>query len=172
MELCIIDVNTIRLRYVTLRIYSTCTIHTYREEMKKKLTLSIEDKLIDLARLDNINISGLLELYLSKYLETNGLEEVDKKIVHVQSELQALIDRKKDILRSGHTETKNIQVANAFLEELQNAYIKRRSHVDDRDADFQWINSPKNQQRCKLLNKEPLQMAMELREWYKSKGGK
>jgi len=140
--------------------------------MKKKLTLSIEDKLIDLARLDNINISGLLELYLSKYLETNGLEEIDKKISHVQSELQALIDRKKDILRSGHTETKNMQVANAFLEELQNSYIKRRSVVDDRDADFQWINSPKNQQRCKLLDKEPLQMVMELREWYKSKGGK
>ena len=140
--------------------------------MKKKLTLSIEDKLIDLARLDNINISGLLELYLSKYLETNGIEEIDKKITHTQSELQALIDRKKDILRSGNTESKNMQVTNAILEELQNAYIKRRSHVNDRDADFQWINSPKNQQRCKLLNKEPLQVALELREWFKLKRGK
>ena len=140
--------------------------------MKKKLTLSIDDKLIDLARLDNINISGLLELYLSKYLETNGIEEIDKKIKHTESELQALIDRKKDIIRSGHIETKNHQVVSAFLEELQNAYVKRRVHVNDRDADFQWINSPKNQQRCKLLNKEPLQVAIELREWYQKKGGK
>jgi hypothetical protein len=140
--------------------------------MKKKLTLSVDDKLIDLARLDNINISGLLELYLSKYLETNGIEEIDKKIIHTESELQALLDRKKDIIKSGHIETKNHQVANAFLEELQNAYIKRREHVNDRDADFQWINSPKNQQRCKLLGKEPLVVAMELREWFKKTGGK
>jgi len=140
--------------------------------MKKKLTLSIDDKLIDLARLDNINISGLLELYLSKYLETNGLEEIDKKITHAQSELQALIDRKKDIIKAGHVDTKSNQVAMMFLEELRNAYIKRRMVINDPDADFQWIQSPKNQQRCKLLGKEPLQMAVELREWYKRQGKK
>jgi hypothetical protein len=36
VELCILAIETIETRYVTLRIYTTCTIHTYREIDEKK----------------------------------------------------------------------------------------------------------------------------------------
>lgn len=135
--------------------------------MKRKLTLSIDDKIINLARLDNINISGLLETYLSKYLETNGLEEIETKISHTKMELEALIDRKKDLLKMGLTETKDEQVVSKMMDEFKKLYKKRRlGHGDSKEMDVSWINSPNNLQRCKLLHREPLEVLMELRESY------
>ena len=141
--------------------------------MKKKLTLSIEDGVIELARLENINISGIIEEYLQKYLGTNGIEEIEKKIKTVETELQALLDRKKELLRQGESMTRSEDLCKNIMEELHSAYVLRRNQgINSHDLDFDWLNSPKNQQRCKMLGKEPIELVGEIRSWYdKNNGG-
>ena len=137
--------------------------------MKKKLTLSIEDKIIDLAKLENINISDITEKYLQQYLGANGIEEIDKKILEKEQELNALNERKKDLLKTGIAMTRNEDMAKTIIKELREAYILRRKQgLDSSDLDFEWLNSPKNIARCSCLNKEPIVLVTELREWYDS----
>ena len=141
--------------------------------MKKKLTLNVDEGVIQLAKLENLNISNLVEEYLQKYLGANGIEEIDEKIKKIETELSALRDRKKELLRKGESLSRSDDLVKNLMDELQKAYILRRaSDNTSRDMDFEWMSSPKNLQRCKLLCKEPLALVLELRKWYEENGKK
>jgi len=56
-----------------------------------------------------------------------------------------------------------------MLSDFQKFYVLRRKQIgNNKDADIDWINSPKNIQRCRILGKEPLLLVEELRMWYAS----
>ena len=132
--------------------------------MKTKLTLSIDGNLIELAKLDNVNISSLLEEYLKNYLETNSTEQIDNKISKLNEHINALNERKKQLLILGAMETKNEGLKVKIFNELKEFYNARiKQGISTVETDFQWLNSPKNLQRLKLLNKTPLEILNELK---------
>jgi hypothetical protein len=141
--------------------------------MKKITTVYLEDNLINLARLDNLNVSEFVNSILQEYLSVQSIEDIDKQIQEHQLHIQALAEKKKTLLLDGASNSKLNGMVATMEAELRNNYKKRREQSgDSADADFQWMNSPKNLQRCKILGKEPLAMVHDLRKGYKEHGDK
>jgi hypothetical protein len=139
---------------------------------KKRINVYLDLKVVELAHLETDNLSELVNNLLENYMSVSSTKGVDEEIQHHEKVISVLKEKKRHLLLAGASEDKMNGMVNGMLGELQKAYVKRREQVNDSDADFQWINSPKNQQRCKLLGKEPLVVAMELREWFKKTGWK
>lgn len=134
--------------------------------MKKKLTLSIDESIIELAKIENINISNIVEEYLKNYLETSSTEAIDNKIVKLTEHINALNQRKTQLLILGASETKTQGLQEKVLGELRGYYKMRLDQgINDTRADIDWINTPKNIQRCKILEKNPLEVLVEVKNW-------
>lgn len=133
--------------------------------MKNKLTLSIDGNLVELAKMDNINISSLLEEYLKNYLETNSTEQIDLKIQRLNEHINALNERKRQLILLGAVENKNQGLKQQITEELKQYYRARVAQgVSTPETDFQWLSSPKNLHRLKILNKSPIEILNELHQ--------
>lgn len=133
--------------------------------MKNKLTLSIDGNLIELAKMDNINISSLLEEYLKNYLESNSTEQIDNKIQRLNEHINALNERKRQLLLLGAVENKNQGLKQKIVEELKQYYRARVDQgVSTPETDFQWLNSPKNLNRLKIINKTAIEVLNELHQ--------
>jgi len=133
--------------------------------MKNKLTLSIDGNLIELAKMDNINISSLLEEYLKNYLESNSTEQIDNKIQRLNEHINALNERKRQLLLLGAVENRNQGLKEKIIEELKQYYIARVNQgVSTPETDFQWLNSPKNLNRLKILNRSAIEVLNELHQ--------
>ena len=140
--------------------------------MKKKLTLNIDEGIIDLAKMDNINISEIVGLYLEKYLSVNGVDAIDEKIKKVNDELAALNDRKKELIRTCMDNTKDETIRMDTYNQLIGFYTARREQLGDNIGnDEEWIMTPKNIQRCHMIGKDPLMVLHDLRKWYKANKG-
>ena len=133
--------------------------------MKRKLTLSIDEGIIELAKLDNLNISQLLEDYLKNYLQTNSTEEIDNKIKNHEQSINALNERKKQLLILGINQSKIQGLSEKIMGELKGYYKMRQNQgLADYNNDLEWLNTPKNIRRCKIIGKTPIEILSELRE--------
>jgi hypothetical protein len=139
---------------------------------KIRTTLYLEQKLVELAHLETDNMSQMVNNLLNNYLSVSTTQDVDKEIAEHEKAIDILKVKKKSMLLAGMHESKQEGIQEDILKELQGIYVKRRCQANDHDADFEWLSSPKNLQRCKLLGKEPIVLVHELREWYKNKGDK
>ena len=132
--------------------------------MKRKLTLSIDEQVIELAKLDNVNISNLLEEYLRNYLETSSVEEIDAKIEKTKTKIDALQKRRTQMLEEGMKSTKTQGIIDNIWAELRQFYqIRINQGISDFNSDIDWLHSPKNLRRCKIIGKDPLLILNELR---------
>lgn len=138
-------------------------------ETKRRTTIYLDDRIMQLVRLEEINLSSLVNEYLSRYLETNGVEAINKKIETVELELKALNDRKKDLLRSSKVETREDQMKNKIWNEFRETYAHRRDLGIQVTQDDQWMTGPRNLQKCSILQLKPVEVLIELKEWYKKK---
>lgn len=134
--------------------------------MKRITTVYLEDNLINLARMEDLNVSEFVNTVLHEYLSVQSVEDINKQIEEHKKFISVLENKKKTLLLQGVSETRIEGMSKELLSELQKNYLKRREIGDNPDADFQWLTSPKNLQRCKILGKEPLEMCKELRDWY------
>jgi len=139
------------------------------KKMKRKLTLSVDENIIELAKMDELNISNVVEEYLRNYLETNSTEAIDNKIVKLTEHINALNQRKTQLLILGASETKNQGLQEKVWAELRQYFKLRQDQgLTDTRSDIDWINTPKNIQRCKILEKNPLEVIVELRDLFSS----
>lgn len=133
--------------------------------MKTKLTLSIDGNLIELAKMDNVNISNLLEEYLKNYLETNSTEQIDNKINRLNEHINALKERKKQLTLLGVAQDKNEGLKIKIMDELRTYYKARVDQgVSTPESDFQWLSSPKNLNRLKIIDKSAIQVLNDLHQ--------
>lgn len=138
-------------------------------KMKKKLTLSVDENIIELAKMEAINISNVVEDYLRNYLESNSTEAIDNKIIKLTEHINALNQRKTQLLILGASETKSQGLQEKVRGELRGYYKLRQDQcITDTRSDIDWINTPKNIQRCKILEKNPLEVLVEIRDWVNS----
>ncbi len=135
------------------------------EKVKKKLTLSVDESIIDLAKIENLNISNVLEDYLRNYLETNSTEAIDSKISKLNDHIKILNERKAQLIILGASETKTQGLQVKVLQELKDYYKLRQGQgLTNASSDLEWLSSPKNVQRCKIIGKQPIEIAMLLRD--------
>jgi len=136
--------------------------------MEKKITtIYIEEDLRNLARLENLNVSELINDFLRSYLSTNSTEEIDMKIAEYEKKLVVLRKRKHDMIQAGISEERKNGMNENILNELRNIFKLRRQQAGKNvSADESWITSPKNIQKCKLLGKDCFLVLAELEEWY------
>jgi two-component sensor histidine kinase len=139
---------------------------------KKRVTVYLDMGLVEMCHLNVDNLSQLINSLLTSYLSVSSVEEIQKQIEEYHSKIKALSVKQQDLIKSGVSENGADAMIKQINDELQKAYVLRRtSSGNNQDMDFEWANSPKNLQRCKLLGKEPLELVMELRKWYDVKGG-
>jgi hypothetical protein len=138
---------------------------------KRRINVYLDTRIVELAHLETNNLSELINNLLENYLNVSTTKEVDNQIKQHSKALKVLEQKKKALLLAGISDNKVNGMVKSLEDELRSNYMKRREQgVDDSaDADFQWMNSPKNIQRCKLLGKEPIELVMDLRKWYSSK---
>ena len=134
---------------------------------KIRTTIYIDKKLMELAHTEIDNISELITTLLESYLSVNSTECIEKEITEHEKIINTLKLRKNNMLKDGSYNDKKEGMATEINKEFQNLYIKRREQIgNNEELDLVWLMSPKNIQRCKLINKEPLILARELRDWY------
>lgn len=128
---------------------------------------------MELARMEVENLSELMTNLLSTYLSTNSTEQIDKKIKEYQNKLSTLEQKKKDLIRQGMSEEKMNGMNQDLLKNFQIAYkIRREKMGTDKWMEENWISSPKNIIKAKMLGKEPYALLDELREWYEKRNPK
>jgi two-component sensor histidine kinase len=140
---------------------------------KKRITVYLDIKLVELAHLNVDNLSELINNLLTTYLSVSTTEEIQNQIKDHQDKIKALVTRQQDLLKKGMAEDHSEGMKQKLDEELKQLYKIRRATIgDNQDLDFDWMNSPKNIQRCRLLGKEPLEVVHALRSWYENDGGR
>ena len=118
---------------------------------------------------EEINLSKFVNDCLEQYFSVSTIEDVDAKIAKKREEINILERKRADLVASGICEKKTEAIGSKLFEEMQKLYVIRHKTIGyNPDLDFEWVSSPKNLQRCKILGKEPLVMVKELREWYDS----
>ena len=136
------------------------------EERKIRTTIYIDRKLMELARIEIENVSQVLETLLSNYLQTNSTEEIDHKIQEYKDKINVLKQKKDDLLRKGVYEDKMEGINDSFMQELRQIYKKRAEMGSWNEKDwYDWITTPKNLQRCKMLQMDPLEVLEDLKRW-------
>jgi len=139
---------------------------------KKRINVYLEQKIVELAHLETSNVSELINNLLESYLSVSTTKDVDKEIDAHEKAITILKEKKKGLLLQGAHEDKTDGMHDKLLGELQNIYRKRREGNNNFDGDFEWIVSPKNLARCRVIGKEPIVMVTDLRDWFKNNGGK
>jgi hypothetical protein len=139
---------------------------------KKRINVYLEQKIVELAHLETDNVSELVNNLLESYLSVSTTSDVDEEIKAHEKAITILKEKKKSLLLAGVHESKEEGMQEKLLDELRVIYkIRRETAGDNKDGDFEWISSPKNLQRCKVLCREPIVMITELRDWIKNNGG-
>ena len=133
---------------------------------KTRTTIYIESDLINLAKLENLNVSDTVSNLLRTYLSTDSTEQIDMKIGELEKKLFSLRKRKHDMIQRGIREERKDGMNDNILSDIQKTYRKRREQGQDKHADEIWITSPRNIQKCRILCKEPLSLLAELEKWY------
>ena len=133
---------------------------------KARTTLYLSRDILNLARLDGINMSETVDNFLRNYLSVNSVEEIKKEISIYEDKILQLKMKEKDLLLKGISETRQNGMLNNTMESLRKTYLLRREQGQNKYADEVWITSPKNIQRCRIIGKEPMHILAELEEWY------
>ena len=136
-------------------------------EEKGRVNVYLDKKLVSIARMEVDNLSELFNDFLTSYLSATSVESIDRKINEQHNKIKALEAKRQDLLDGGVSEEKQNDINKNILQQLRDTYTKRRNQVGDNfPSDELWITSPKNLQKCKMLNKEPYSMLHDLRKWY------
>ena len=134
---------------------------------KIRTTIYIDKNLMEIAHLEIDNFSEVINTLLESYLSVNSMENLNKEIIEKEKILSILKNKKQKMIREGITNNKKEGMNEQILNELRSLYIKRREQIgNNKELDLEWIMSPKNNQRCKLLNKDPMIITKELQDWY------
>ena len=134
--------------------------------MKKKLTLYVDETLIQIARMDDVNLSQIFDNYLKSYLSCETTETIDKQIRELNDNIDALNKRKNELLERGVLDEKSQGLQAKTWQELKEHYKIRQDRQESLTSDYEWLTSPKNLQRLKLLNKDPFEALHELKASY------
>ena len=126
---------------------------------KKRVHLILDESVIHLARLEDANLSKIANNYLVEYFKSDNIDAIDEKIMDLKGKLKALEKMKHDLIQKGiSTDRKNNMDKNIFNKLLE-VFKKRIDNIGFHQANFEdWIHTPNNLERCKIIGKEPLEV--------------
>jgi len=126
---------------------------------KVRTTIYLDADIIHLARLEDANVSRIVNNILTEYFKTDNVEKLEQKAKDLEAELNSINKRIYDLIQKGiSTDRKNNMNKNIY-NELLNIFKKRIDNIGYHQANFEdWMHTPKNQERCKIIGKEPLEV--------------
>jgi len=140
---------------------------------KKRTTIYIDEDIVNLAKLENANLSEVAGNLLQTYFQTESIDKLQEKQKELEGELTSVKNRIKDMIRKGVTENRENDMKVNTFNELYEIFKKRIKNIGFDEYDIQqWITSGKNLQRCKIIGKDPLAVLEELKLEHKRKTNK
>lgn len=137
--------------------------------MNKSITTVYLDKtLVQLIHEEGCNLSELINTYLEQYLSASSTEQIDQRIEEYKQKILVLQQKRESMVAQGISENKMDGIKTGIMDVMQRTYKIRQEHGRNRSLDEDWITSPKNIQKCKLLGMDPLVVLHELGEWYEN----
>jgi len=131
----------------------------------KRVNIYIDEDIVNLAKLENANLSAVANDLLKTYFQSDNVEKLKLRKKEIEADLETINRRIKDMIQSGISEDRQNNMNKNIFNELYNIYIKRKENIgEDEYLLQQWINSEKNLQRCKILGKDPLHMLQYLKD--------
>ena len=126
--------------------------------MDKDVKRLIEDENLNLTKWVNDNV------LLSLALDTP--EKVEAKIRLKESELEVLKKRLERLVASKAESGKAGSEKKQVLDELRSVYSERCKRGLERSNNINWITSPKNILRCRILGKTAEEVLSGLEAWH------
>ena len=137
---------------------------------KKRTTIYIDEDIVNIAKLENANLSEVTNNLLKTYFHTESISKLRDRKKELEGELESIKQRIKDMIRKGITENRENDMKNNTFNELYEIYKKRIKNVGFDEYNLQqWIQSDKNRQRCKIIGKEPFAVLDQLKIEHKKK---
>ena len=133
---------------------------------KVRTTVYLEADVIHLARLENANLSGIINSFLIEYFKADNIKQLEDMAKSLETQLEAVNKRIHDLIQKGISTDRKNNMANNIYSELVSIFQKRKENLGVYDeANFQeWIHTPKNRERCRLIGKEPLEVLEQLKK--------
>jgi len=127
---------------------------------KLRTTVYLDADVIHLARLEDANISGIVNAFLVEYFKANSVDKLEKKAKKLETELEAVNKRIHNLIQQGITTDRKNNMNKNIFNELLSIFNKRIENIGSFDevAFQEWMYSPKNLERCKIIGKEPLEV--------------
>lgn len=99
-------------------------------------------------------------------LSCETVEDVLAKKKELEDRIKVLDDRLKELQEKRSKVGAEGKLENRALDELRDRFSNRAKGGLSREDNLNWILSPKNIGRCKILGKSPEQVLDELEAWY------
>lgn len=116
---------------------------------------------------EELNFTKWVNDNLEVYFELNRKNDILKRLRDLDAERKTLSERLSDIAdKESQSMTGKIE-SDAVFQYIFAIFCKRRKNIGENiQMEQKWINSPKNQQRCALMNMEEKEVLEMLRNAY------
>jgi len=115
---------------------------------------------------EGVNLSQWVNKNILVSLSVDSEKDILAKIAEHESSIKVLKSRLESLKSVKKGVSDDRKLCEVALGELQHTFVYRRNNGVVEELDRDWILSPRNIGRCKLLKKEPSVVLFELREWY------
>jgi hypothetical protein len=132
-------------------------------ETGRRTTVYLEADVSKMLQLQDINVSKTINDLLRSYLRIDDAGQVKTEIKEHQSKILVLEKRLKRMHKDGSDETRMNGLKKETWEQLKGYYDARRGQGVNNAMDEDWILTPKNQQRCMVMGKDPLVVLSDLK---------
>lgn len=107
--------------------------------MKKRTTIYVDQKVIELARLKNINLSELVDHLLDTYLSIDSIENIDREIERYNAMIKVLNERRQYLIDNKNIFDNMDLLKEKAWDKLYNGFKVRRDQGINDFFDKQWI---------------------------------
>lgn len=131
-----------------------------------RTTIYVDRNLHTIVRSEGMNLSRFVNEQLEIYFSVATVDDVQRQIDDLDLKKIALERKRADLVSRGTAETKDEGIRRKTWVDLRQIYVERRKRGMDPSGDLDWICSPKNLQRLKVLDMSTNQVLEELERWY------
>ena len=133
---------------------------------KVQTSINLTPEIKNIIDTEGLNLSKFVNDQLERYFSVSSIEDINIKIAEHKAAIQALEQKRADLLAEGTAETKGQALAEEAEKEIKEIYKNRRDSGIQKDLDRSWLQSPRNLERLKIIGWETDEAVHKLRKWY------
>jgi len=137
----------------------------------RRTTFYLDDEIVELARLEGINLSRTVNMLLKEYLQTENIEALKEKQKQLEAQLRIVKNKIKKILEESMSNDRVKILRENTFNDLYKKYKQRVETIGVEDTfHLNWLKSKKNLEKCRLLGVKPDDLLCMLKDKYKKEG--